>query len=225
MNMSLFDLRRPKHPALTPDAANTLVECVDAQGNPVGTAPKLDVHLDGTLHRAISVFVFDDEGRQLLQQRALHKYHAAGLWSNSVCSHPFPGETPYMAAHRRLKEELGMEAELCEAFVMRYHANVGEGLVEHEYDHVFVARALTDPMPNPAEVKSVRWMTKGDVVLALRDTPDAFTPWFRMAHPEVLRCLESLQPDCAKVTLTPGGDYATFIYDSGTHVQAVPATA
>lgn len=212
MILSLLTMRRQPARVAQQNALQSLVECVDTHGNAVGTAKKLDVHLDGTLHRAISVFVFNDEGLQLLQQRALGKYHAPGLWSNSVCSHPFPGESPREAAHRRLKEELGMEAELCEAFVMRYRADVGEGLVEHEYDHVFVARALSEPQPDPAEVHAVRWMAKEDVVLALRRTPEAFTPWFRLAHGEVLRCLDSFHHDSAKVMLTPEGDTATFIY-------------
>lgn len=189
-----------------------LVECVDQQGNATGTAPKLDVHLDGQLHRAISVFVFDEAGRELVQQRALHKYHAPGLWSNSVCSHPFPGESPRDAAHRRLREELDMRAELCEVFVMRYKADVGEGLVEHEFDHVYVARALSEPVPNPDEVHSIRWMEKTDVATSLLDNPDAFTPWFRLAHDEVLRSLEEVEQRQAKVLLTPSGDKATFLF-------------
>lgn len=194
------------------NALSALVECVDVQGNPIGTAPKFDVHLDGTLHRAISVFVFDAEGRELLQQRAMGKYHAPGLWSNSVCSHPFPGESPRQAATRRLQEELGMEAELCEVFIMRYRADVGNGLVEHEYDHVFVAKALTEPVPNPDEVHAVKWMDKLAVTRAIRETPEVFTPWFRLAHGEVLNSLDVSLRDSAKVLLTPGGDSATFLF-------------
>lgn len=218
MILSMLALKRRTAPTAEQDALRSLVECVDAHGNAIGTAPKLDVHLDGTLHRAISVFVFDDDGRELLQQRALGKYHAPGLWSNTVCSHPHPGESPREAAHRRLKEELGMEAELCEAFVMRYRANVGEGMVEHEYDHVFVARALSEPDPDPSEVHAVRWMDKREVSRSIRKNPDAFTPWFRLAHGEILRCLESIQQDSAKVMLTPDGDSATFIY--GAHSRS-----
>lgn len=200
-----------------------LVECVDANGKAVGTAPKMDVHLDGTLHRAISVFVFDEEGRELLQQRAVSKYHAPGLWSNTVCSHPFPGESPTDAAHRRLKEELNMSAELCEVFVMRYRADVGEGLVEHEYDHVFVARALSDPNPNPEEVQSVKWMGMGAVNNAIIETPEAFTPWFRLAHEEVLNCLATSDQEHAKVLLSPSGDKATFLYGHQEACETIPA--
>jgi len=202
---------------------NPLVECVDAQGNAVGTAPKMDVHLDGTLHRAISVFVFDETGRELLQQRATHKYHAPGLWSNTVCSHPYPGESPEEAAHRRLKEELGMEAEICEVFVMRYRADVGEGLVEHEYDHVFVARALSMPKPNPEEVQTVKWMDKDEVKHAIAETPDAFTPWFRLAHDEVLDALGTRGQSETKMLLTPIGDQATFLYQQAQHCDALTA--
>lgn len=202
---------------------NQLVECVDAQGHAVGTAPKMDVHLDGTLHRAISVFVFDDEGRELLQQRAIHKYHAPGLWSNTVCSHPYPGETPRDAAMRRLKEELNMTAEICEVFVMRYRADVGEGLIEHEFDHVFVARALSEAEPNPHEVQAVKWMDKSEVKRAIAETPFAFTPWFRLAHDEVLNCLQTTDQERAKMLLTPAGDKATFLYSHMHDSEAVPA--
>lgn len=197
-----------------------LVELVDPKGMAVGTAPKFDVHLDGTLHRAISVFVFDDEGRELIQQRALHKYHAPGLWSNSVCSHPFPGESPREAAHRRLREELDMTAELCEVFIMRYHADVGEGLVEHEYDHVFVARALSSPSPNPDEVNAIKWMSKEAVSESLQSAPEAFTPWFRLAHEEVLTSLRENDLRQAKVLLTPTGDKATFLFEEDAVVVA-----
>lgn len=202
---------------------NTLVECVDAQGNAVGMAPKMDVHLDATLHRAISVFVFDEEGRELLQQRALSKYHAPGLWSNTVCSHPYPGEAPEAAALRRLQEELDMTAELCEVFVMRYRADVGAGLVEHEYDHVFVARALSSPNPNPEEVQAVKWMDKQSVKNALLTNPEIFTPWFRLAHNEVLNCLETNKQERAKMLLTPKGDQATFLYSHADASESVPA--
>jgi len=189
-----------------------LVELVDSKGQPIGSAPKLDVHLDGRLHRAISVFVFDDSGNELLQKRASHKYHAPGLWSNAVCSHPRPGESPRAAAHRRLEEELSMRAAVCEVFVMRYRADVGEGLVEHEYDHVFVAKALSEPRPNPDEVDSVRWMHKDDIGQLLRKEPDTFTPWFRLAHGEVLTSLEESHSQHAKVLITPAGDKATFLF-------------
>lgn len=200
-----------------------LVECVDAQGNAVGTAPKMDVHLDATLHRAISVFVFDEEGRELLQQRALGKYHAPGLWSNTVCSHPYPGEAPEEAALRRLREELNMTAELCEVFVMKYRADVGEGLIEHEYDHVFVARALSDPDPNPEEVRAVKWMDKQSVRKAILVSPKMFTPWFRLAHEEVLNSLETTKQARAKMLLTPIGDKATFLYAHMDQSRAVSA--
>ncbi len=197
-----------------------LVELVDTKGQPVGTAPKLDVHLDGRLHRAISVFVFDDKGNELLQQRAGHKYHAPGLWSNAVCSHPHPGECPRAAAHRRLEEELSLQAALCEVFIMRYRADVGEGLVEHEYDHVFVARALSEPRPNPEEVQSIRWMPKDTVGQMVREQPKLFTPWFKLAHDEVLFSLQESHGQHAKVLITPRGDKATFLFPEEVVVAA-----
>jgi len=222
MSTSLSTRQDKAHPSME-NSLEHLVECVDRSGRAIGTAPKLDVHIDGQLHRAISVFVFNDDGVELLQQRALHKYHAPGLWSNTVCSHPFPGESAWDAAHRRLKEELNMTAELCEVFVMRYRADVGGGLVEHEYDHVFVARALSEPVPNPDEVSATKWMSKADVSAALTQSPDTFTPWFRMAHSEVIRCLHSQELRRAKVLLTPSGDKATFLFPEMEAAIPVPA--
>ena len=222
--MTMFSrIQHESEKARMEETLEQLVECVDASGNPTGTAPKLDVHVDGQLHRAISVFVFNGEGQELLQQRAFHKYHAPGLWSNSVCSHPFPGEPPREAAHRRLREELNMTAELCEVFVMRYRADVGGGLVEHEFDHVFVARVRSEPVPNPAEVHAVKWMNKKDVSAALNHSPDTFTPWFRLAHAEVLRSLNGQSLRQAKVLLTPSGDRATFLFPVKEPVSSAPA--
>lgn len=201
------------------------VELVDATGNTIGTAPKIDVHLDGSLHRAVSVFIFDDNRRQLLQQRAKDKYHAPGLWSNACCSHPYPSESPRTAAERRLQEELGMEAELCEAFVMRYKADVGEGLVEHEYDHVFIARALTSPVPNPAEIMAVKWMSSDSLKRSIEEMPAVFTPWFRLAQVEVMNCLTKNNQENGKVVLTPEGDTATFLYEhAGSATERQSAT-
>jgi isopentenyl-diphosphate Delta-isomerase len=158
------------------------VVLVDARDNAVGTAPKLQAHRSGLLHRAISVFVFDEAGRVLLQRRALDKYHSSGLWSNACCSHPRPGEQPHAAAIRRLQEEMGMSAPLEYCFSFIYKAQLDEGLWEHELDHVFIGSADADPTPQAAEVAEWRWVSPEVLEGELAAHPDRFTAWFPMAY-------------------------------------------
>ncbi|MCX9193354.1 isopentenyl-diphosphate Delta-isomerase [Carbonactinospora thermoautotrophica] len=132
-----------------------LVELVDDQGSPAGEIPKLAAHQPpGALHRAFSVFLFDLSGRLLLQKRAAGKYHSPGLWSNTCCGHPWPGEDPAVAAARRLREELGVDAgPLMAAGLVSYQVtDPVSGLVEHEWNHLFVGRVVQEPEPDPAEV-------------------------------------------------------------------------
>lgn len=161
---------------------------VDDSDRELGTAGKLAVHRDGRLHRAVSVFLFDDDGRWLLQRRADGKYHSAGLWSNTACTHPRPGEVPAQAAARRLEEEMGVRCLLKPAFTFLYRAELDGGpepLVEHEFDHVFVGRFSGAPAPAPAEVSEWRWVD-GDTLRAdLARLPEQYTPWFRMLEREV----------------------------------------
>ena len=168
------------------------VVLVDESDAEVGTAEKLRAHVEGRLHRAISVFVVDDGGRLLLQRRAAGKYHSGGQWTNTCCSHPRPGEPAPDAAVRRLREEMGIGARLRPAFRFVYRADVGGGLVEHEYDHVFVGRHDgADPRPDPDEVDGWRWASLDELRAELRDSPERFTPWFRMVmdSPEMLEKL------------------------------------
>ncbi len=173
-----------------PTAANDddLVVLVDERDREVGTAPKLAVHRDGRLHRAVSVFVFDDAGRWLLQRRAGGKYHSAGLWSNTACTHPRPGELPEAAAARRLGEEMGIACLLRPAFSFLYRAELHGGpepLVEHEFDHVFVGRFEGAPAPAPVEVSGWRWAEAEAVQAAVARAPERFTPWFRLLEAEL----------------------------------------
>jgi isopentenyl-diphosphate delta-isomerase len=164
----------------------THVILVDENDRPIGVCEKQSAHIDGVLHRAISVFVFDPTGRRmLLQQRALDKYHSGGLWSNACCSHPAPNESTLEAAHRRLVEELGFDCPLEFAFSFIYRAEVGGSLVEHEFDHVFIGRCDARVEPHPAEIAAVEWV---DVDWILRDVearPDRYSPWFRIALDEM----------------------------------------
>ena len=151
---------------------------VDENDEEIGTAEKLAAHRSGDLHRAFSVFLYNEDGLVLLQRRAGTKYHSPGLWSNTCCGHPRPGEDTLAAASRRLTEELGISGELQHASTFRYQATLRDGLVEHEIDHVFTGLASGDPNPDPAEVSEWQWMTIEDVSAWLAREPGAFTAWF-----------------------------------------------
>jgi isopentenyl-diphosphate Delta-isomerase len=156
---------------------------VDEADSAIGECEKLAAHTDGgKLHRAFSVFVFDDEKRLLLQRRALEKYHFGGLWTNTCCSHPRPGETTTAAAQRRLTEELGFTTALTERGSFCYQAfDATSGLTEHELDHVFWGQFGGEPTPNPAEVMEWRWQAMEEVASELAAYPERFTPWFPLA--------------------------------------------
>jgi isopentenyl-diphosphate Delta-isomerase len=162
------------------------VVLVDEQDREIGTEEKLRAHREGRLHRAVSVFVFNSRGEMLLQRRAREKYHSGGLWSNACCSHPRPGESAADAAARRLTEELGLTASLEPAFSFIYRAELDAGLVEHELDHVFVARTDEDPIPWPEEVEEWRWIDLDTLAVELADYPGRFTAWFPLALQRIL---------------------------------------
>ncbi|MER6621567.1 MULTISPECIES: isopentenyl-diphosphate Delta-isomerase [unclassified Streptomyces] len=157
-----------------------LLELVDEDGVTTGTAEKLAAHQPpGRLHRAFSVFLFDERGRLLLQQRALGKYHSPGVWSNTCCGHPYPGEAPFAAAARRTFEELGVSPSLlAEAGTVRYnHPDPASGLVEQEYNHLFVGMVQSPPRPDPQEVATTAFVTPAE--LAERHAEDTFSAWFQ----------------------------------------------
>jgi isopentenyl-diphosphate Delta-isomerase len=156
------------------------VVLVDENDAEVGTLEKQRAHQEGRLHRALSVFVLNSRGEMLLQRRAAAKYHSAGLWTNTCCSHPRPGEDVEAAAHRRLREEMGIDCALTPLFAFTYRAPVGPGLVEHEYDHVFAARYDGEPAPSADEVDGWRWVAVDQVACEVAEDPEAFTPWFRV---------------------------------------------
>ena len=161
-------------------AAEQLI-LVDAQDREVGVKDKLQAHVEGALHRAFSVFVFDREGRLLLQKRARAKYHSGGLWSNTACGHPRPGETTLAAARRRLREEMGFDCDLRVAFEFVYRAELDGSLIEHEYDHVFVGRFEGAPAPDASEVEGWRWVTMEELRRALRERPRDYSYWLGVA--------------------------------------------
>lgn len=165
---------------------------VDEFDQSIGQMEKLEAHEKGLLHRAFSVFIFNSEGKMLLQRRALHKYHSPGLWTNCCCSHPFPGESTIDAANRRLDEEMGMKCEINFAFAFKYKAEFDNGLVEHEYDHVFIGK--TDQMPsiNPDEVAEFKYVDVHELIAEVDKHPDDFTPWFKICLKEVLSQTKSI---------------------------------
>jgi isopentenyl-diphosphate Delta-isomerase len=156
-----------------------LVELVDEAGRTVGTMGKLAAHQPpGRLHRAISVFLLDQDDRLLLQRRAEGKYHSGGLWSNTCCSHPRAGEPPAEAAARRVREELGVTAqELTAAGTVIYRVtDPVSGLVEHEFNHLFTGRVLADPSPDLDEIAECAFVALPD--LERMPAPGEFTAWF-----------------------------------------------
>jgi isopentenyl-diphosphate delta-isomerase len=164
---------------------------VDATDTPLGRCEKLAAHRTGVLHRAFSVFLFDSEGRWLLQRRHPDKYHSGGLWTNTCCSHPQPGQETGEAARIRLLQEMGVETPIRPLFQFFYQAHFDNGLIEHELDHVFVGSFDGTPCPNPAEVCDWRWVESALLMKEMATHPEHFTVWFREAASRVLGHMES----------------------------------
>jgi isopentenyl-diphosphate delta-isomerase len=155
----------------------------------LGHEEKLRAHRTPVLHRAFSVFVVDEHGAMLLQRRAAGKYHSAGLWSNACCGHPRPGEPVAAAAERRLAEEMGIRCPLVPAGSVSYSLDVGDGLREDEFNHVFVGLFSGTADPDPSEVCGWRWMAP-DALRALQQGEGALTPWFAVVFAQLQRWLE-----------------------------------
>jgi len=157
------------------------VTLVDAENNAIGSCGKLAAHRSGKLHRAFSILITNPDGELLLQRRAAHKYHFAKRWSNTCCGHPRPGEQTLAAAHRRLGEEFGFSAPLEEVAELRYRAeDPDSGLIEHEHLHIFKGCYTGEPVPNPEEIGSYRWMHLNLLQRSLARFPGMFTPWFAL---------------------------------------------
>jgi isopentenyl-diphosphate delta-isomerase len=159
---------------------------VDKNDNEVGTMEKQEAHVKGLLHRAFSVFIFNDKNELLLQRRAVKKYHSGGLWTNTCCSHPRQNEKTKDAAKRRLLEEMGMRSTLIKQFDFVYKAKLDNNLYEHELDHVFFGFTNDLPIINPEEVEEYTYKTLEDIGNEMKAIPDKYTEWFKICFREVV---------------------------------------
>ena len=155
------------------------VVLVDENDQVLGTMEKLEAHRKGLLHRAFSILVFNSRGELLIQRRADHKYHSAGLWSNTCCSHPRPDESIESAAHRRLLEEMGFDCSLTKAFQFIYKAKLTPELYEHELDHVLIGIYDGSPFFNKEEVSDYKFVSVEELTSSLKKHPERYTFWFK----------------------------------------------
>ncbi|HLO90099.1 MAG TPA: isopentenyl-diphosphate Delta-isomerase [Lentimicrobium sp.] len=169
-----------------------LVILVDQNDNQTGVMEKMQAHIEARLHRAFSVFIFNSKDELMLQQRALSKYHSPGLWSNTCCSHPRPGESTSDAAHRRLVEEMGFDCQLTEVFSFIYKAPFSNDLTEHEFDHVFIGISDELPKLNKEEAEAYRMITLQDLRKEVENNPEDFSIWFRIAFDRVEKYFKTL---------------------------------
>lgn len=151
----------------------------------VGRMEKIQAHEEAKLHRAFSVFVFNENNDLILQKRASTKYHSPSLWTNTCCSHPKPDERTDFAAHRRLIEELGFNCFMYKAFEFTYKAVFENGLTEYEYDHVYIGFYDGHIMPNPREVDEIKYISKLELMEDLLDNPQNYTEWFKICIKKV----------------------------------------
>lgn len=157
-----------------------IVILVNENDEQIGTMPKLEAHEKGLLHRAFSVFVFNDNNELMLQKRAAHKYHSPKLWTNTCCSHQRLGESNVAAGQRRLEEEMGFVVPLQDVFSFIYKAPFDNGLTEHEYDHILIGHYSGVPTINPDEVSDWKWMSPEKVKSDIEQHPEVYTEWFKI---------------------------------------------
>lgn len=176
--------------------ANDITEVilVDENDHPVGVMEKMEVHKKALLHRAFSVFIYNNKGEMLLQRRAHKKYHSAGLWSNSCCSHPQPGEETLPAAEKRLFEEMGIQTKLKKAFDFIYQIPFENGLWEHELDHVFTGFYEGEITPDSEEVSDYCFQSTEEIKHSMISHPQKYTEWFKIIFPQLMGYKEVLSP-------------------------------
>ena len=189
-NQTAIRLRKQNdHENVALNMSEEKVVLVNEQDVAIGIEDKSRAHQLGVLHRAFSVFVTNAAGQLLVQKRALTKYHSRGRWSNTCCGHPRPGETTVMASRRRLREEMGFDSDLSELFAFVYRANLEDGLIENEYDHVLIGSFEGLPKPNPTEVAKWKWMDLATLRVDLKEHPERYTYWFRISFDRFLRAV------------------------------------
>jgi len=159
---------------------------VDESDREIGLEEKLEAHRQGKLHRAFSIFVFNPEGQILLQKRSTKKYHSDGLWTNTCCSHPRPGEPMEQEVRRKLLQEMGFECDLQRIFSFTYKVEFKNNLIENEIDHVFIGRYDGSPKPNPDEVDDWKWMDLEILINDVKTNPGIYSYWLKICIDQVL---------------------------------------
>lgn len=170
-----------------------MVILVDNNDNEIGVMEKMQAHQQALLHRAFSVFLFNNKGEMLLQKRAIGKYHSGGLWTNTCCSHPAPQEPVLQAAHRRLKEEMGISTTLNKAFSFVYKATLDNDLTEYEFDHVLTGTFEGNIIPNKEEVSDWKFQAMNEIEKDLKINPSHYTEWFKLIFSHVKEYIASPQ--------------------------------
>ena len=161
--------------------AEEKVILVDKNDNQIGLMPKMEAHEKGILHRAFSIFIFNSENQILLQKRSSSKYHSGGLWTNTCCSHPRDGEDIIDEGARRLSEEIGIKADLNLSFNFIYRAELENGLIEHEFDHVLIGEFNGLPILNKDEAEDWKWISVEDLRKDIKENEKDYTVWFVIA--------------------------------------------
>ena len=172
---------------------DTRVILVDENDIQTGIMGKLEAHEKGLLHRAVSVFISNSSGEWILQKRAMDKYHSNGLWTNTCCTHPLPGESVFEAARRRLKEEMGIECKVTWLFSFIYKEKLNNDLTEHELDHVFYGISDNEPVINTMEAEGWKKLSFPEIKSDLEQNPDRYTYWFREIFEKVNRQITNLK--------------------------------
>ncbi len=165
---------------------------VNKNDNEVGSMEKQEAHIKGLLHRAFSIFIFNDKKELLLQRRAFKKYHSGGLWTNTCCSHPRQNEKTLDAAKRRLFEEMGISCVLKKQFDFIYKAKLDNNLYEHEFDHVFFGFTNELPQINLEEVEDYAYKPLEQIAKEIKTKPEKYTEWFKICFNEVIKSYRNI---------------------------------
>jgi len=173
----------------------TKVILVDENDIQTGLSGKMEAHEKALLHRAVSVFIINSKGEWILQRRAFDKYHSNGLWTNTCCTHPHPGESVFDAARRRLSEEMGISCNVTWLFSFIYREKLDNELTEHEFDHVFLGVTDNEPVINISEVEEWEKISYPDLHSDIIQNPDKYTYWFREVYERVNNHIRKIQND------------------------------